>query len=83
MHRFLEKRYAIRFCVKLGKEDKTTYRKIKEAYDAAAMDRSNVFAWHKLFREDRETVKDNDRTSCDLQHQPKHVASENFSEQRS
>jgi histone-lysine N-methyltransferase SETMAR len=62
MERLLEQRYAIKFCVKLGKTGKETHDMIKEAYGDAAMGRSGVFEWHKLFREGRERVEDDDRS---------------------
>ena len=62
MERLLEQRYAIKFCVKLGKTGKETHDMIKEAYGDAAMARSGVFEWHKLFREGRERVEDDDHT---------------------
>ncbi|XP_075526924.1 protein GVQW3-like [Dermacentor variabilis] len=37
---------------------------IKEANGDAAMGRSGVFEWHKLFREGRERVEDDDRCGC-------------------
>uniref|UniRef100_A0A8B9ZUC3 Transposase n=1 Tax=Anas zonorhyncha TaxID=75864 RepID=A0A8B9ZUC3_9AVES len=60
--RLLEQRYAIKFCVKLGKTGKETHDMIKEAYGDAAMGRSCVCEWHKLFREGRERVEDDDRS---------------------
>ncbi|GFU23161.1 hypothetical protein TNCV_3515971 [Trichonephila clavipes] len=35
---------------------------IKEAYGDAAMSRFSVFEWHKLFREGKERVKDDNRS---------------------
>lgn len=62
MERLIEQRYAIKFCVKLGKSGKETHDMIKQAYGDAAMGRSSVFDWHKLFREGRERVEDDDRS---------------------
>ncbi|XP_068526633.1 protein GVQW3-like [Anas acuta] len=62
MERLLEQRYAIKFCVKLGKTGKETHDMIKKVYGDAAMGRSGVFEWHKLFREGRERVEDDDRS---------------------
>uniref|UniRef100_A0A8C3BF43 Mos1 transposase HTH domain-containing protein n=1 Tax=Cairina moschata TaxID=8855 RepID=A0A8C3BF43_CAIMO len=50
----------IKFCVKLSKTGKETHDMIKEAYGDADMGRSGVFEWHKLFREGRERVEDDD-----------------------
>lgn len=61
MEKNLEQRYAIKFCVKLGKTATETLGMIKDAYGNAALNRSTVFEWHKLFREGRELVEDNQR----------------------
>ncbi|GFU02435.1 protein GVQW3 [Trichonephila clavipes] len=60
MERFLEQRYAIKFCVKLAKTGKGTRYMIKEAYDDAAMSRSGIFEWQKLFREGRKRLEGKD-----------------------
>ncbi|XP_011882500.1 PREDICTED: putative uncharacterized protein FLJ37770 [Vollenhovia emeryi] len=57
MEKNLEQRYAIKFCVKLGKTATETLGMIKDA----VMSRSTVFEWHKLFREGRELVEDDQR----------------------
>ncbi|XP_011858412.1 PREDICTED: putative uncharacterized protein FLJ37770 [Vollenhovia emeryi] len=62
MERLLEQRYAVKFCVKLGKSSKDTHDLIKAAYGDNAMSRSGVFEWHKLFREGREEVEDAQRS---------------------
>ncbi|KAJ8958578.1 hypothetical protein NQ318_016299 [Aromia moschata] len=46
----------------LGKTGKETHAMTKEAYGDAAMRRSGVFEWHKLFREGRERAEDDDRS---------------------
>jgi hypothetical protein len=35
---------------------------LTEAYGADAMKKQSVFEWHKTFKEDREDVKENERT---------------------
>ena len=56
----LEERYAIKFCFKLGKNAATeTYG--KTAFGASCMNRASVFELHKRFKEDRESVRDNER----------------------
>jgi hypothetical protein len=42
MQRLLEQRYAIKFCVKLGKSATETFDKIKQAYPDVALARSGV-----------------------------------------
>lgn len=61
MQRSLEQRYAIKFCVKLGKSATETFDMIKQAYPDDALARSGVFRWHKAFSEGREEVADEDR----------------------
>lgn len=61
MQRSLEQRYAIKFCVKLGKSATETFDMIKQAYPDDVLVRSGVFRWHKAFSEGREEVADEDR----------------------
>ena len=55
----LEERYAIKFCFKFGKN--ATYGMLQTAFRPSCMSRASVFEWHKRFKEDRETVKDDER----------------------
>ena len=57
----LEKRYAIKFCFKLGKNTKETCGMIQNAFELYCMNRTSVFEWHKRFKEGRESVRDNER----------------------
>ena len=57
----LEERYAIKFCVKLGKNATETYGIIQSAFGASSMNRASVFEWHKRFKEGRESVRDDER----------------------
>ena len=58
----LEKRYAIKFCFKLGKNDATeTYGMLQTAFGASFMNRPSVFVWHKRFKEGRESVRNVER----------------------
>lgn len=41
---------------------------LTEAYGADAMKNSSVFEWNEMFKEDREDVKDNERTGCPKTH---------------
>ena len=54
----LEERYAIKFCLKLGKNATKTYRMLQTAFRPSCMNRASVFEWHKRFKEDRESVRD-------------------------
>ena len=57
----LEERYAIKFCFKLGKNaTETTYGILQTAFGTSCMNRAWVFEWHKRFKEDRESVRDNE-----------------------
>ena len=57
----LEKRYAIKFCFKLGKNATETYGLLQTAFGAPCMNRAWVFEWHKRFKEGTESVKDDER----------------------
>ena len=57
----LEERYAIKFCFKLGKNATETYGMLQTAFGASCMNRASVFGWHKRFREDRESVRDDEK----------------------
>ena len=57
----LEERYAIKFCFKLGKNARETYRMLQTAFGASSMNRASVFEWHKRFKEGRESVTDDER----------------------
>ena len=50
----LEKRYAIKFCFKLGKNATETYGMLQTAFGASCMNRALVFEWHKSFKKGRE-----------------------------
>lgn len=62
MNRLLEQRFAIKFCVKLGKPAIETLGMIRAAYGDDAMRRTSVFKWHKSFRKGREHVEDDGRS---------------------
>ena len=57
----LEERYAIKFCLKLGKNATETYGMLQTVFGASCMNRASVFAWHKSFKEVRESVRDDER----------------------
>ena len=57
----LEKRYAIKFCFKLGKNATETYGMLQTAFRPSCMNRASVFEWHKKFKEARESVRDKER----------------------
>ena len=53
--------YAIKFCFKLGKNATATYGMLQTAFGASCMNRASVFEWHKIFKEGRESVRDDER----------------------
>ena len=57
----LEERYAIKFCLKLGKNATETYGMFQTAFRASCMNRASVFEWYKRFKEGRESVRDDER----------------------
>ena len=57
----LEERYAIKLCFKLGKNATETYGMLQTAFGASYMNRASVFEWHKRFRKDRESVREDAR----------------------
>lgn len=57
-----EQRYAIKFCVRLGKSATETFNMIKTAFGEASMARSVCFRWHQEFK--------NGRENCELQGGP-------------
>ena len=57
----LEVRYAIEFCFKLGKNATETYGMHQTAFRPSCMNQASVFQWHKIFKEDREFLRDDER----------------------
>ena len=56
-----EERFAIKFCCKLGKNTTETYRMLQTAFRPSCMNQASVFEWHKRFKDDRESVRDDER----------------------
>ena len=57
----LEERYAIKFCFKLERNDTETYGMLQTAFGASCMNRASVFEWHNIFKEGRQSVRDDER----------------------
>ena len=55
-----EERYAIKFCFKLGKNATETYGMLRTTFGPSCMNRASVFDWHKIFKEGRESVRDDE-----------------------
>nr|QXJ78551.1 putative DD34D transposase [Meitanaphis flavogallis] len=66
MQRSIEQRFAIKFCVKLGKSPVKTFRMIKTAFGDDSLSERQVFRWHKAFLEGREEVSDEVRVGRPL-----------------
>ena len=57
----LEKRYAIKFHFKLGKNATETYGMLQTTFGPSCMNWASVFEWNKRFNEGRESVRDDER----------------------
>ena len=57
----LEERYAIKFCFKHGKNATETYGMIQTVLGQSCINQASVFEWHKRFKKDRESVRDDER----------------------
>ena len=61
MQRTIEQRYAIKFCVGLGKSGTETLGMIRQVFKDESMSQTAVFKWHKLFKSGRQSVEDEPR----------------------
>jgi hypothetical protein len=57
----LEQWINIKFYVKIGKSDSETFYLLTVAYGEYAVKKSDVFEWHRQFKEGREDVQDDPR----------------------
>ena len=57
----LGERYTVKFCFKLGKNATETYGMLQTAFQPSGMNRASLFEWHKRFKEDGESVRDDER----------------------
>ena len=58
----LEERYAIKFCLELGKNATETYIIRQTAFWPSCMNRASVFECHKTFKEGRESLRNDERS---------------------
>ncbi|KAA0201709.1 hypothetical protein HAZT_HAZT009551 [Hyalella azteca] len=58
MERSLEQRYAIKLCVRLGRNTTETFQMMQEAFKDDCISISQAGKWHKVFKEGREEVAD-------------------------
>ncbi|GFW17393.1 hypothetical protein TNCV_3906021 [Trichonephila clavipes] len=66
---FVEQRMNIKFYVRSGSTAMETYEMLKHVYDSDILSRTQAFESHRRFREDRESVKDDEssghpQTTC-------------------
>ena len=61
MNNLKEQRFAVKFCVKLGKSTTKTFAVLNTAYRDVAMKRATCFRWHKRFKISWLSVEDNER----------------------
>ena len=57
----LKERYAIKSCFKLGKNAIETYAMLQTTFGSSCINRAWIFAWHKRFKEDRVSERDDER----------------------
>ncbi|GFU16064.1 protein GVQW3 [Trichonephila clavipes] len=57
----IEQRYAIKFCVRFGKLGASMLEMIQQVYGKESLSQAQVFRWHNMFNEDRESVEDEPR----------------------
>ena len=57
----LEERYAIKSALNLEKMPQKCMERCQTAFGASRMNRASVFEWRKRFKEDRESVRDDER----------------------
>ena len=57
----LEKRHAIKFCFKLGKNVTETYGMLQTAFGLSCTNRASAFECHKRFKKGRESQRDDER----------------------
>jgi len=61
MQRSLEQCSAIKFCAKHGKSNSETLQLLRTAYGNAVLSSSQVFRWHRAFKDGRESIEDEQR----------------------
>ena len=61
MERSLEQRYAIKFCVTLGKSGSETLQFLRTAYGDAILSSAQVLRWQKAFKDGSDRVEDEQR----------------------
>ena len=62
MNNLKEQRFAVKFCVKLGKSTTETFAMLNTTYGDVAMKRATCFRWHKRFKNGWLSVEDDERS---------------------
>ena len=62
MNNLKEQRFAVKFCVKLGKSTTEMFAMLNTAYGDVAMKRATCFRGHKRFKNGRLSVEDDKRS---------------------
>ena len=57
----LNERYAIKFRFKLGKKATETCGMLRSVFGPSWVNRASVFEWHKIIKEGRESIRDDER----------------------
>ena len=57
----LKERYAIKLCFKLGENATETYGIFQTTFRPSCMNQASIFEWHKIFKEGRAFVRDDER----------------------
>ena len=64
MNNLKEQRFAVKFCVTLGKSTTETFAVLNTAYGDVGMKQSTCFRWRKRFKNGRLSVEDDERSGC-------------------
>ena len=64
MNNLKEQRFAVKFCVKLGKSTTESFAMLNTAHGDVAMKRATCFRRHKRFKNGRLSVEDDERSGC-------------------
>ena len=64
MNNLKKQRFAVKFCVKLGKSTTETFAMLNMAYGDVAMKRATCFRWNKRIKNGWLSVEDDERSGC-------------------
>ncbi|GFT97044.1 protein GVQW3 [Trichonephila clavipes] len=72
----IEQRFAIKFCVRLGKSGASTLEMIQQAYGRESLSQAQVFRWHKMFKgreEERHAGRPSTRRNAENEQRVRHL----------